>query len=68
MINKLLQNKIPEKEIMVLTPYRAHKDHIRELLSKESKVDVSTVHESQGWQLHHMISCDASYCCDRSRV
>ena len=33
---------------MVLTPYRAHKDHIRELLPKQSKVDVNTVHESQG--------------------
>ena len=47
-IDKLLQNKIPEREIMVLTPYRAHKDHIRELLPEGSKVDVSTVHESQG--------------------
>ena len=33
---------------MVLTPYRAQKDHIRELLPKGSKVEVGTVHESQG--------------------
>ena len=34
---------------MVLTPYRAHKDYIRESLpEKSAKVEVSTVHESQG--------------------
>ena len=48
MINKLLRNNIPESDIMVLTPYRAHKDYIRELLPKDSKVEVNTVHESQG--------------------
>ena len=47
-INELIRNKIPEKDIMVLTPYRAHKDHIRESLPEKSKVEVSTVHESQG--------------------
>ena len=45
---KKLRNDVPEDDIMVLTPYRAHKDHIRELLSGEFKVDVNTVHESQG--------------------
>ena len=48
MINKLLRNGIPENDIMVLTPYRAHKERIRELLPTQSKVDVNTVHESQG--------------------
>ena len=45
---KKLRNDVPENDIMVLTPYRAHKDHIRELLAGEFKVDVNTVHESQG--------------------
>ena len=48
MINELRKNGISENDVMVLTPYRAHKDHIRELLPKQYKVDVNTVHESQG--------------------
>ena len=46
MVDKLHNSDIPEKEIMILTPYRAHKDHIRELLPT---VNVNTVHESQGY-------------------
>ena len=48
MIDKLLRNGIPENDIMVLTPYGAHKEYIRELLPKQSKVDVDVVQESPG--------------------
>ena len=48
MIDQLLRNGIPENDIMVLTPYRAHKEYIRELLPKQSKVDVNVVQESPG--------------------
>ena len=46
-VEHLQRSNIPPNEIMVLTPYRAHKDHIKELLP--NKVEVNTVHGSQGW-------------------
>ena len=46
-VEHLQRSNISPDEIMVLTPYRAHKDHIKELLP--NKVEVNTVHGSQGW-------------------
>ncbi|XP_065891374.1 3'-5' exoribonuclease HELZ2-like isoform X2 [Dysidea avara] len=52
-VEHLQRSNISPDEIMVLTPYRAHKDHIKELLP--NKVEVNTVHGSQGRECNVII-------------
>ena len=55
-VDNLLENDIPNDEIMVLTPYRAQID----CCMKENivqPVEITTIHGSQGQYIYHMIKC-----------